>query len=122
MVLLVAIVWVMGTACSPGSDSAAAVPVISEEEIVASTSRYLDSLDGPPIPLWPDVGAPGLFPQSCSDFVGFRLEENTPLVQYEGDGTYLVSLTDTREQTSDLTYRWRFDPETGQVASLQEIC
>ena len=112
-------------ACSGGSDgpeSDDASSAISEEEALANMSRYLDSLEGPPILLWDDVGAPAFSPQSCAEFVGFVAEENTPLVRDEGDGIYLISLTDTRQQSGDETYQWRFDPQTGKIASLQMIC
>ncbi len=89
---------------------------------MARTIRYLDSIDGPPILLWDDVGAPAFFPQTCAEFVGFGSDENTPLVRDAGDGAYLISLTDTRQQLSEMTYRWRVDPRVGEVTSLQEMC
>ncbi len=114
---------VMVTACSPESEPDTTNSVISIDEIIIPLSRYLDSVDGPPFVLWDDVGAPVFAPQSCTEYLGFGLEGNTPSVQDEGDGTFTISSADARQRSGlDETFKWHFDPTTGEVTSLQEIC
>ena len=112
----------IASACSPESEPDSTNSVVSINEIIVPLSRYLDALEGPPFVLWDEVGAPAFSPQSCAEFVGFGVEGNTPSVQNGGDGTYMIALTDTRQQSDGETYRWRFDHTTGEVTSLQEIC
>ena len=121
--LLCAAVLVIVSACSPESEPDTTDSVISIDEIILPLSHYLDNLDGRPFVLWDDVGAPVFAPQSCTEYLGFGLEGNTPSVQDKGDGTYTISSADARQRSgSDETFKWHFDPTTGEVTSLQEIC
>ncbi len=115
-------VCVFAIACSAGSDPIANVAAISNDEALVRTTGYLDSIEGPPILLWNDVGAPAFSPQSCAAFVGLGSDENTADVRDEGEGNFLVSLTDTRRGSNDEMYQWRYSARTGDIASLQEIC
>lgn len=110
------------SACSSQSDSANGTTGISQNEVVALTGSYLESKEGPPVLLWDDVGAPAFFPQSCAEFLAFDSEDRNRTVQSEENGSFLVTLVNSQEGRLDETYRWRLEPETGEVTSLQETC